>query len=133
MRDSDHNQASRDREEASGAKVGNEGHIQEDTNALDVNIVFVISVEFRAPESPEVAELAARAEWAMFERSVKPGEHMKPLYIRGHIDGTPVRRMMVDGSASINIIPLTLFEKLGWREDELNRLTWAWAVFQGSQ
>jgi hypothetical protein len=59
----------------------------------------------------------------MFERSVKPGEHMKPLYIRGHIDGTPVRRMMVDGSASINIIPLTLFEKLGWREDELNRLT----------
>jgi hypothetical protein len=41
----------------------------------------------------------------MFKRPVKPNEHMKPLYIKGHIDGVPMGRMMVDGSASVNIMP----------------------------
>jgi hypothetical protein len=61
---------------------------------------------------PEIIELAAGAEQAMFERPVKPIEHMKPLYIKGHINGTLVGHMMVDGGASVNIMPLTLFEKL---------------------
>jgi hypothetical protein len=41
---------------------------------------------------------------------------MKPMYIKGHLDGKPVRRMMVDGGASVNIMPLTLFEKLGHKK-----------------
>jgi hypothetical protein len=38
---------------------------------------------------------------------------MKLLYIKGHLDGKPVGRMMVDGGASVNIILLSLFEKMG--------------------
>jgi hypothetical protein len=48
--------------------------------ALEVNMIFVIPTEFRAPIS-EVAELAARAELAIFEKPARPGQHMKPLYI----------------------------------------------------
>jgi hypothetical protein len=44
---------------------------------------------------------------------------MKPLYIKGHLDGVPVGRMMVDGGASVNIMPLTLFERLGHMEGDL--------------
>jgi hypothetical protein len=76
-------------------------------------MVFVIPAEFRAPDASEVAELAVGAERAVFEKPTKLGGHMKPLYIKGHIDETPVGRMMIDGGASVNIMPLTLFEKLG--------------------
>jgi predicted aspartyl protease len=38
---------------------------------------------------------------------------MKPLFIKGHINGRPIGRMMVDGGASANIMPVTMFEKLG--------------------
>jgi hypothetical protein len=57
----------------------------------------------------------------MFEKPEKLGEHMKPLYIKGHLDGWPVGRMMVDGGASINIMPLSMFEKLGHKECELKQ------------
>jgi hypothetical protein len=38
---------------------------------------------------------------------------MKPLYVRGHIDGMPISRMLVDGGAAINLMPYSVFKKLG--------------------
>jgi hypothetical protein len=55
----------------------------------------------------------------VLEKPSKPSEHMKPLYIKGHMDGLPMGRMMVDDRASVNIMPLTLFEKLGHTEVDL--------------
>jgi hypothetical protein len=49
----------------------------------------------------------------MFDKPVKPGEDMKPLYMKGHLDGVPIGRMMVEGGASVNILLLYMFEKLG--------------------
>jgi hypothetical protein len=43
------------------------------------------------------------------------------LYIKGHLDGKPVGRMMVDGGASVNIILLSLFEKMGHKECDLKQ------------
>jgi hypothetical protein len=37
---------------------------------------------------------------AMFEKSEKSSQHMNPLYVRGHIDGRSISRMLVDGSAA---------------------------------
>jgi hypothetical protein len=56
---------------------------------MDVNMVFTILVEFRAP-TEDVVELALGAERAMFEKLENPGAHMKPLFIRGHLDGRPI-------------------------------------------
>jgi hypothetical protein len=55
----------------------------------------------------------------MFEKPENPGVHMKPLFIRGHLDRMPIGHMLVDGGASVNILPLSLFKKLGHVEGDL--------------
>jgi hypothetical protein len=45
--------------------------------------------------------------------------HMKPLFIQGHLDGMLIGHMVVDGGASVNILPLSLFKKLGHIEGDL--------------
>jgi hypothetical protein len=56
---------------------------------LDVNMVFTIPTELRAPME-DIVELALGAECAVFEKPENPGAHMKPLFIRGHLDRTPI-------------------------------------------
>jgi hypothetical protein len=85
---------------------------------MDINMVFTTPSEFRAP-TEDVAELALGAECAVFEKPKNLSAHMKPLFIRGHLDGMPIRHMLVDGSASINILPSSLFKKLGHVEGDL--------------
>jgi hypothetical protein len=74
---------------------------------MDVSKVFTILAKFCAPMK-DVAELALGAERAMFEKPENPGAHMKLLFIQGHLDGTPIRHILIDGGASINILPLLL-------------------------
>jgi hypothetical protein len=83
-------------------------------------VVFIIPTEFLEPDS-EVAELVDGVERAVFKKPDRVGEHMKPLYIWGHLDRASVGRMMVDHSASINIMPLKLFKKLRHSEGDLKR------------
>jgi hypothetical protein len=80
--------------------------------------VFTIPVEFHAPME-DVAELMLVAERAVFEKSDDPGALMKPFFICGHLDGTPIGHMLVDGGASVNILLLSLFKKLGHVERDL--------------
>jgi hypothetical protein len=56
---------------------------------------------------------------------------MKLLYVEGHIDETLVGHMMIDGSASINIMPLALFEKPGCHENDLKRTNVILSSFLG--
>jgi hypothetical protein len=84
---------------------------------MDVNMVFTILAEFRAPMK-DVAELALGAERVMFKKLENPGVHMKPLFIRGHLDGTPIGHMLIDGGASINILSLSMFKKLSHVEGD---------------
>jgi hypothetical protein len=67
----------------------------------------------------------------VFEKPAKMGEHMNPLYIKGHLDGKPVGRMMVDEGASINIMPLVLFEILGHNECNLKQINMSLSRFYG--
>jgi hypothetical protein len=56
---------------------------------------------------------------------------MKPLFIKGHINGRPVGRMMVAGGASNNIMLTLMFEKLGHREEELKQTNLSLSGFSG--
>jgi hypothetical protein len=38
----------------------------------------------------DIVELALGAECAVFEKPENLGAHMKPLFIRGHLDRTPI-------------------------------------------
>jgi hypothetical protein len=97
-----------DRNPGSGnSNLGRENDWQgEEPVLMDINMVFTIPVEFLAP-TEDVTELELGAEHAMFEKRKNPGAHMKPLFIRGHLDGTLIRHMLVDGGASINILLLS--------------------------
>jgi hypothetical protein len=113
--------------EGSGTKADDEASAWP---TVDVNMVFVISVEFRAPNT-KVAELCALVVWVVFEKPVRPGEHMKHLYIKGHLESTPVGQMMVFGGETVNIRPLALFENLGHRDNDLKQTNMSLSGFSG--
>ena len=48
---------------------------------------------------------------AIFDKPVKH-RHLKALYIKGFVDRKPINKMLVDGGASINLMPYTTFRKL---------------------
>jgi hypothetical protein len=56
---------------------------------------------------------------ALFEKPEELSQHLKPLYVRGHIDGRPISRMLMDGGAAVNLMPYSVFKKLGREDDEL--------------
>jgi hypothetical protein len=85
---------------------------------LDINMVFMLSAEFRGIDE-EVAQMCLRLKEAMFEKTEESCQHLKPLYIQGHIDEKPVSRMPIDGNAAVNLMPYTVFKKLGREDEEL--------------
>jgi hypothetical protein len=58
-------------------------------------------------------------EEAVFEKPEESSQHMKPLYVWGHVDGRPISQMLVDGGAAVNLMPYSIFKKLGQEDDEL--------------
>jgi hypothetical protein len=46
-------------------------------------------------------------------------QHLKPLYIKAHMDGRPVNRVLVDNGAAINILPTSMLRKLLKTENDL--------------
>jgi hypothetical protein len=70
---------------------------------MDINMVFTLPVEFRDIEE-EVAQMCLGPNEVVFEKNEESSQHLKPLYIRGHIDGKPVSRILIDGGAAINLM-----------------------------
>ena len=87
-------------------------------------MAFLLPSEFRAPANQEVyldfdeaeyEEIVAKStvvQQAIFDKPVKH-RHLKALYVKGFVDGRPMSKMLVDGGASINLMPYTTFHKLG--------------------
>jgi hypothetical protein len=71
---------------------------------MDINMVFTLPAEFRGADE-EVAQMCLDPKEAMFEKPEVSSQHLKPLYIRGHIDGKPISRMLIDGGAVVNLMP----------------------------
>jgi hypothetical protein len=88
------------------------------STGMDINMVFTLPTEFRVIEE-EVVQMCLSPKEAVFEKPDESSQHLKPLYVRGHIDGKLIPRMLVDGGATVNLMPYTVFKKLGWEDDEL--------------
>jgi hypothetical protein len=52
------------------------------------------------------------AKQATFDKPAK-NRNMKPLYLRGYVNGKPLTKMFVDCGAAIKVMPYTTFRKLG--------------------
>jgi hypothetical protein len=85
---------------------------------MDINMVFTLSAEFRGVKE-DITQLCLGPKEAMFEKHEESSQHLKPLYVRGHIDGRPIFRMLVDGGAAVNLMLYSMFKKLGREDDEL--------------
>jgi hypothetical protein len=55
---------------------------------------------------------------AVFQRPKDSENHLKLLYIWGHLDGTPISWMLIDGGAIINLLTYS-FKKMGKSNEEL--------------
>src|SRR3954462_4419155 len=70
---------------------------------------------------------------AIFEKPKEPMTHLRPLYLKGHINGSPVSRMLVDGGAVVNLMPYSVFKKLGLNEAELINTNMVLNGFEGKE
>ena len=92
--------------------------------STNIQMAFLLPSEFRAPADQEVyldfdeskyEEIVAKPtviQQAIFDKPVKH-RHLKALYVKGLVDGKPMNKMLVDGGASVNLMPYTTFHKLG--------------------
>ena len=55
---------------------------------------------------------------AIFDKPVKH-RHLKALYVKGFVDGKSMSKILVDGGASVNLMPCTTFCKLGKGPEDL--------------
>ena len=90
-----------------------------------ISAIFMLPAEFRANDNREESdEEMAMAQWvyqvenATFEKP-KKHLHLKALYLKGFIDGKPLTKMLVDGGATVNLVPYSTFRKLGKRTKDL--------------
>ena len=74
-------------------------------------------------EEAECASLIlAEPEEIRFKRWAQLG-HLRPLYIKAHINGKPVSRVLIDKGAVLNVMPFSTIKKLGKAGKILKRLT----------
>ena len=87
-------------------------------------MAFLLPSEFRAPADQEVyldfdeseyEEMVAKLtviHQAVFDKPVKH-RHLKALYMKGFVDGKSMSKILVDGGASVNLMPYTNSRKHG--------------------
>ena len=92
--------------------------------SANIQMALLLLLEFRAPVDQEVyldfdeseyEEIVAKLtviQQDIFNKPVKH-RHLKALYVKGFVDGKPMSKMLVDGGASVNLMPYTTFHKLG--------------------
>lgn len=57
--------------------------------------------------------------------------HLKPLFIREKVDGVAMNKMFVDGGAAVNLIPHTLFKKMGKCDTDLHQHNMVLSNYEG--
>jgi hypothetical protein len=55
----------------------------------------------------------------MFEKPEESSQHLKSLYVQGHIDRKLISRMLINGGAAIKLMSYSIFKKLGREDNEL--------------
>jgi len=85
---------------------------------LEINVVHLSSDYFVVPEE-DLAHLQFGPREAVFQKPSEKDNHLNALYLKGHINGKPVTRMLVDGGAIVNLMPYSLYKKLGGQDEDL--------------
>jgi hypothetical protein len=84
---------------------------------MDINMMFTLPIEFRGAE--DIAQMCLSPKEVVFEKPEESNQHLKSLYVQSHIDGKLISSMLIDDGATINLIPYSIFKKLGREDKEL--------------
>jgi hypothetical protein len=91
-------------------------------SGMDINVImFSADCTIIGDDEPVVDQFNFGPKEAAFTKPKEPVNHLTPLFVRGHIDGIPIAKMLVDGGATINLMPYSLYRKLGKQDNELVR------------
>ncbi|PNX81972.1 hypothetical protein L195_g037997, partial [Trifolium pratense] len=97
-----------------------------------VNVVFILPREYDMWSMSEEEDLEERLpvpdlkhvcveQQAIFE---KPDEgmknHLKPLFVRAKVNDVSINKVLIDGGAAVNLMPLSLLSKIGKYETDLH-------------
>jgi hypothetical protein len=78
----------------------------------------MLPMEFMAPYNDEeevvfsdqVAQLALDPMMVVFEKPTDDErQHLKALFVKGKVDGQPMSKILIDGGATINIMPYVMY------------------------
>ena len=76
------------------------------------------SDDYWAIPEEEASHLDFGPHEAIFQKPKDLDNFLKALYVRGHINGKPVSRMLVDSGAIVNLMPYSLYKKLGGMDNQ---------------
>jgi hypothetical protein len=89
-------------------------------SGMDINVImFSADCTIIGDNEPVAAQFDFGPKEATFTKPKESVNHLKPLFVRGHIDGIPIANMLVNGGATVNLMPYSLYRKLGKQDDEL--------------
>jgi hypothetical protein len=109
--------------------------------SADINMVFMLPMEFLAPSNDEeevvlsdqVAQLALDPMMVVFEKPTDDEiQHLKALFVKGRVDGQLVSKILIDGGATINIMPYVIHRKLGKGDQDLTKTDMMLKDFEGN-
>jgi hypothetical protein len=87
---------------------------------MDVNIItFSADCTIVGNDELVVAQFDFGHKEVAFTKPKESVNHLKPLFVRGHIDGIPIAKMLVDAGAAVNLMPYSLYKILGKQDDKL--------------
>jgi hypothetical protein len=87
---------------------------------MDVNVItFSADCTIIGDGEPVVAQFDFGPKEATFTKPKESINHLKLLFVRGHIDGILISKMLVDGGATVNLMPYSLYRKVGKQDDKL--------------
>jgi hypothetical protein len=85
---------------------------------LEINVVHLF-VDGSVPTEEELAHLDFGPKDAVFQKPKDTDNHLKALYMKGHINGKTISRMLVDGGVIVNLMTYSLFKKVRGSDEEL--------------
>jgi len=97
-------------------------------------------MEFLAPSSDDeeldfsdqIAQLALDLMTTFEKPADNERQHLKALFVKGGVDGQPMTKILVDGGAAINIMPCTVYRKLGKGDQDLTKTDMMLKDFEGN-
>ncbi|KAM1771250.1 hypothetical protein ACFX11_046094 [Malus domestica] len=64
--------------------------------------------------------------------SLTLANHLKPIYITAHMEGVPFKRVLIDGGATVNVLPYKQMKRMCRNKEDLIHMDLTVSSFSGA-